>query len=160
MSLTNQNDQAETREVCVRQLDDLIGYNLRRASVFDLLGAVAALEAVNARPVAMSVLLSIIETPGISAAEICRALGMQRANIVPVLAELEQRGFFLRESDRSDQRVQRLFATVKGEEEGARWLALVAERENETFHRLTPAERRQLRSLLARIWQESGPKQG
>lgn len=160
MSLEKQKDEADASRECVSQLGDLLGYHLRRASLVDLLGATAALDTVNTRPVPMSVLLSIIEKPGISSAEICRTLGMQRANIVPILAELEQRGFFLRESDRSDQRIQRLFATVRGSEEGARWLALAAEHENKVFGRLTVEERADLRLMLAKIWQENGPGQG
>jgi len=42
----------------------------------------------------MSVLSVMIENPGITSAEICRMLGMQRANIVSILAELEARGLF------------------------------------------------------------------
>ena len=102
---TQPEQDPEDAKIC--RLQDLVGYHLRRASVFDLQGAVSALEPANTRPVPMSVLLSIIETPGISSAEICRALGMQRANIVPILAELEERGLFLREADESDQRIDR-----------------------------------------------------
>lgn len=142
------------------RLDELLGYHLRRASVFDLQGAVSALERANTRPVPMSVLLSIIETPGISSAEICRALGMQRANIVPILAELEERGLFLREVDESDQRIQRLFPTRRGETAAAEWLALVSEHERSMLRRLTVEEQTELRRLLAKIWQEDGPKQG
>lgn len=160
MSLEKQKDEAYASRECVTQLGDLLGYHLRRASVVDLVGAAAALETVNTRPVPMSVLLSIIEKPGISSAGICRALGMQRANIVPILADLEQRGLFLRESDRSDQRVQRLFATVRGSEEGARWLALAAEHENKSFGRLTVEERADLRRILAKLWQEDATRQG
>ena len=155
---TQPEQDPEDAKIC--RLQDLVGYHLRRASVFDLQGAVSALEPANTRPVPMSVLLSIIETPGISSVEICRALGMQRANIVPILAELEERGLFLREADESDQRIQRLFPTRRGEEAAAAWLALVSEHERSMLRRLTAEEQTELRRLLAKIWQEDGPKQG
>lgn len=138
------------------RLQDLIGYHLRRASVFDLNGAVAALEPSGLRTVPMSVLFAIVEQPGISAADICRALGIQRANIVSILADLERRGLFLRESDPADHRVQRLFPTRKGEEEAAQAIGLIAAHEDNMLARFTPGERDELRRLLAKLWQHDG----
>lgn len=138
------------------RLADLVGYHLRRASVFDLQGAVAALEPAGLRTVPMSVLFAIVEQPGISAAEICRALGIQRANIVSVLADLEKRGLFLREADPSDNRIQRLFPTRKGVEEATSAIALVAAHEEKMLSRLDAGERQELRRLLAKIWQQDG----
>lgn len=152
--------EAEATEAPIRRLEDLIGYHLRRASVFDLQGAAAALAPANTRTVPMSVLLSIVEAPGISSAAICRALGMQRANIVSILAELEERGLFLRETDAADQRIQRLFPSRRGQEDALRWLELIAEHERNMLCRLSRDEQNELRRLLAKIWQEDGPQQG
>ncbi|ARC38276.1 MarR family transcriptional regulator [Paracoccus yeei] len=137
-------------------LRDLIGYHLKRASAWDLHGANAALEAAGLRTVSMSVLLTITERPGVSAAEICRSLRMQRANIVAVLAELESRGLFLREADPEDNRVQRLFPTAKGREEAQRMLGLIRAHEDQMLAGLTLAERDELRRMLAIIWREDG----
>ncbi|REG45934.1 MarR family transcriptional regulator [Paracoccus versutus] len=139
-----------------RQLRDLVGYHLKRASALDLHGANAALEASGLRTVQMSVLLTITEQPGISSADICRVLRMQRANIVPVLADLESRGLFLRETDPNDSRIQRLFPTGKGRDEASHMLGLVATHEDRMLARLTPAERDDLRRMLALIWKEDG----
>ncbi|MFT3690995.1 MarR family winged helix-turn-helix transcriptional regulator [Paenirhodobacter sp.] len=138
------------------RLQDLIGYHLRRASVFDLQGAVAALEPAGLRTVPMSVLFAIVEQPGISAAEICRALGIQRANIAPILADLEKRGLFLREADPADNRVQRLFPTPTGAEQAAQAIARIAAHEETMLSRFTPGEREELRRLLAKLWQHDG----
>ena len=138
------------------QLRDLIGYHLKRASAWDLHGANAALEAAGLRTVSMSVLLTLTERPGVSAAEICRSLRMQRANIVAVLAELESRGLFLREADPEDNRVQRLFPTAKGREEAQRMLGLIRAHEDRMLAGLTLAERDELRRMLAIIWREDG----
>ncbi|WP_051013901.1 MarR family winged helix-turn-helix transcriptional regulator [Pararhodospirillum photometricum] len=134
-------------------LDDLVGYHLRRASIVDLQGASAALEAVRSRPVPFSVLSCIVERPGISAAEICRVLGMQRANIVSILAELEERGLFLREADSRDNRIQRLFPTRHGQDVAAQGIERVAQHEEVLLQHLSVEERHELRRLLAKIWQ-------
>ena len=139
-----------------RALRDLIGYHLKRASAWDLHNANAALEAAGVRTVPMSVLLTITEKPGISSAEICRILRMQRANIVPVLAELEARGLFLREADPDDNRIQRLFPTAKGREEAQRMLGLISAHEERMLAGLTMAERDELRRMLAIIWRDDG----
>ncbi|EKJ8518157.1 MarR family transcriptional regulator [Pseudomonas aeruginosa] len=154
MSLEMPQDDHVMADDPASRLEELVGYHLRRASVFDLQGAVSALEATNTRPVPLSVLVCIQETPGISSAEICRRLGMQRANIVSILANLEERGLFLRETDAADQRIQRLFPTRRGEAEAAHGLALLTEHERRLLHRLSAAEQKELRRLLAKIWQE------
>lgn len=140
--------QRETR----LQLRDLVGYHLKRASLFDLEGANAVLEPSGLRTVAMSVLLSIVEQPGISSAAICRALRLQRANIVPVLADLGRRALFSRETDPCDNRIQRLYPTAKGEEEALRMLGLIAEHEDRMLAGLTMQERKELCRMLAIIW--------
>lgn len=153
---TLRNSQESGGESPLR-LRDLMGYHLKRASAFDLHGANAALEAAGVRTVTMSVLLTIAEQPGVSSAEICRALRMQRANIVPILSELESRGLFLRETDPSDNRIQRLFPTTKGREEAQCMLGLIAAHEDRMLAALSLTERAELRRLLALIWKDDGP---
>ncbi|MFD1745507.1 MarR family winged helix-turn-helix transcriptional regulator [Rhizobium helianthi] len=135
------------------RLEDLIGYHLRRASIIDLQGASSVLDPLGTRLVPLSVLAKIIEHPGTTSAEICRMLGMQRANIVSILAELEGKSLVAREADPLDQRLQRLSATEAGMKAGQQWLSLLRQHEERVFARLSCAERDQLRDLLARIWQ-------
>ncbi|CDM57577.1 MULTISPECIES: MarR family winged helix-turn-helix transcriptional regulator [Rhizobium] len=130
----------------------LVGYHLRRASVFDLNGAVETLAQVDARPIGLSVLLCMVETPGLTSAEICRILGMQRANIVQFLADLEAKGLFTREAEATDQRVQRLFPTQAGKDAAADWLRRLNEHEDRMLERLNADERAELRRLLGKIW--------
>ncbi|MFK0166898.1 MarR family winged helix-turn-helix transcriptional regulator [Rhizobium sp. NPDC090279] len=139
-------------------LEHLAGYHLRRASVVDLQGATAALEGAGLRPVSLSVLCNIVEKPGVTAADICRVLGMQRANIVSVLADLEEKSLLLRETDESDQRIQRLYPTNLGGEMTARCLALLAEHEDRLLGRLDAGERSELRRLLSLVWQRPSPR--
>src|SRR5262245_31711887 len=88
------------------ELDGLVGYHLRRASFDAMARLTAALAEAGSRPVLFSVLSLIVEKPGITAAEICRQLAIQRANIVSILTELESLALFVREGNPEDQRVQ------------------------------------------------------
>jgi DNA-binding MarR family transcriptional regulator len=135
-------------------LDQLVGYHLRRASVHDLNGAVAALDEAGARPITMSVLLSIVEQPGSTSADICRMLGIKRANIVALLQQLEARDLFFRKDDPSDQRIQRLYPTETGLKTALDWLSRIQQHEEKTLRRLSKAEREELRRLLSLIWSE------
>jgi len=135
-------------------LESLIGYHVRRASLVDIAGVMASLAEANIRPVPLSVLAMIVEKPGVTAAEICRQLAIQRANIVPILADLESRGLFVREADPEDQRIQRLHATKAGRANYADWLARIQAHEEHLLRRLTAAERAILRELLEKIWRE------
>lgn len=147
---------SQTPSDSLPRLDDLIGYHLKRASFVDLAGATTALQTTGLRTVAMSVLLSIVERPGISSAAICRALNLQRANIVPLLTDLSRRELFRRESDPSDNRILRLYPTAKGLEEARRMLGRIAEHEERMLAGLTMHEREELRRMLATIWKKRG----
>ncbi|MBT9371752.1 MarR family winged helix-turn-helix transcriptional regulator [Rhizobium sp. CSW-27] len=145
----------------IRQtLSQLVGYHLRRASVYDMNGAVAALEPVDARPITMSVLTSIVEQPGRTSADICRMLAIKRANIVGLLQALEARGLFTRRDDPADQRLQRLYPTPEGVAAARQWLHLVQEHENRILSRLSLAERAELRRLLALVWADERAEEG
>ncbi|WP_137129092.1 MarR family transcriptional regulator [Rhizobium sp. FY34] len=135
-------------------LNLLVGYHLRRASVYDLNGAVAALELAGARPITLSVLLCIVESPGRTSADICRNLGIKRANIVALLQSLEAKGLFLRSNDPTDQRIQRLYPTKQGVQTAQEWLELIRTHEERTLKRLSQAERAELRRLLQMIWED------
>lgn len=139
------------------RLEDLLGYHLRRASMLDMNDFVTHFADVPLRPVPFSVLCVIGEQPGVTAAEICRQLQLQRANIVALLAEIEAGGLIERRADDGDQRIQRLALTATGRDSLAVWRRRVRQREERLFHRLTPAERAALRRLLAKVWQAGDP---
>jgi hypothetical protein len=73
-------------------LEDLIGYQLRRASLAFMDGMMRSLEVCELKPVEASVLLLIEANPGITQSEIGRALGIQRTNIAPWVAGFDRRG--------------------------------------------------------------------
>lgn len=159
MSKGSPKTKPEAKAASLNQLNDVIGYHLRRASMLDLKGVAKVLDPIGVRPVSLSVMRCIVERPGVSSAEICRKLSLQRANIVPLLAELEQRGLFLRETDPSDHRVQRLRATRKGEDEAEAWMKLVSVHEEKMLRGFSQEERAELRRLLAKLWRQDEPSE-
>lgn len=140
-------------EVTGAALEDLLGYHLRRASIRDLAGFASALGD-DIKSIPFAVLCMIDEAPGITAADICRAAGLQRANIAPMLAEFDARGLIERRPDREDHRIQRLHLSPAGAGSLAEWRARAAAQEARTFAALTAAERQTLLRLLARVWKQ------
>jgi DNA-binding MarR family transcriptional regulator len=95
-------------------LQDLIGYALRRAQgqvYADLNGALAR---ISLRPLQYTLLLMVAENPGASQSSVCEALGIQKANCVPTMSELERRGLIIRRKSAADARSYELHVTNKG----------------------------------------------
>ena len=72
-------------------LDQLLGYQLRRASVAMLADLGESLSELDLRVTESSVLMVIEANPDITQSEIGRVLGIQRANLVPLASQLERR---------------------------------------------------------------------
>jgi DNA-binding MarR family transcriptional regulator len=95
-------------------IEDLIGYALRRAQgvvYADLNGALAR---ISLRPLQFTLLLMVAENPGSSQSSVCEALGIQKANCVPTMGELERRGYIIRRKSAADARSYELHITHKG----------------------------------------------
>lgn len=142
-----------TNEAAGSMFSGLLGYHLRRAWVRSFADFARALGD-EIKPVPFTVLCLIGEAPGITAAEIGRQLQLQRANLAPMLADLDGRGLIERRPDREDHRVHRLHMSPHGSIALAGWQARVMAQEERTFAALTEDERDTLRSLLARIWKQ------
>lgn len=141
------------RAVEASSLEDLLGYHLRRASIRDIAGFAKAIGD-EVRMVSFTVLCLIDEAPGITAAEIGRQVKLQRANLAPMMAELDARGLIDRRPDRQDHRIQRLHLSPLGATTLAGWRARIVAQEEETFGALSQSERATLRRLLAKVWKD------
>jgi DNA-binding MarR family transcriptional regulator len=139
-------DAAETA------LDAQIGYNLRRASALALNHFAVEMADAALRPVTYGMLALIDERPGISAAELCRLLGMKSANMTPLLAELEERGLVERDDHAQDKRVRVLALTKAARDAMPGWRQQVRRHEDRFLHKLTSKERATLLRLLRLIW--------
>lgn len=139
------------RPVRFGPLNDYIGYWLRRAQVWAMTGVVETMKEVDLRPTQFSVLILINENPGIRQTEVCAALGLQKANFVPLLNELERRGLAVRKVGAQDRRSSALHLTSQGEELLQRANQLHAQWEGQIAARLGARGQEQLRELLQKL---------
>lgn len=103
-----------TGAVDLGPLPDLIGYALRRAqlAVFQDFSRTNEAEAI--RPAQFSVLKVLQRNPGLRQSQVSGALGIKRANFVPMLDELQDRGLIERRAVPADKRAKGLFLTDAG----------------------------------------------
>jgi DNA-binding MarR family transcriptional regulator len=133
----------------VNPLDALLGYQLRRASVRmmgDLGRRIATFELKVAEA---SILVLIHANPGITQSALCRELGIQRANMAPIIAKLAARGLLDRRA--VDGRSQALALTPDGAELADRLGLMMAEHERECARRIDQEKQVALRAALQLI---------
>jgi DNA-binding MarR family transcriptional regulator len=92
-----------------------LGFSLRRAQLSAYKDYWRFMDSLNLRPAQFSVLLLIRENPGFSQSTIGQILGIQRANFVSLLDELEKRGWVERRRSQKDRRSFALHLTKQGE---------------------------------------------
>jgi DNA-binding MarR family transcriptional regulator len=132
-------------------LDDLMGYNLRRAHGVQKQRFATVFGPLGIRPVTLSVLGAIYETTGIKQAELGKQLNIKRANMVPVMTELEERGFIARRLSESDRRAQVVTLTPAGRKFTRKLLGLHKRLEEDLARALGARERDQLLLLLKKF---------
>ena len=96
-------------------LQDLLGYRLRRAQLTVFQDFLTVMKAFDLRPAQFSVLAIIEANPGLKQSRVSEALGINRANFVALLDELEQRKLARRAPAPDDRRSNALYLTPKGE---------------------------------------------
>ncbi len=106
------NASAET--IDLGHLPDLLGYALRQAQLAVFRDFLRAFSRFDIRPVQYGVLAVIEQNPGLKQQQVCLAIGIRRANFVPLLDDLEHRGLARRALSAHDQRASALFLTEKG----------------------------------------------
>jgi DNA-binding MarR family transcriptional regulator len=148
-----QHRSGRGRDAVVRTapLRELIGYALRRAqgAVYaDLNDSLARLEL---RPLQYTLLLVVAENPGVSQSGVCDALGIQKANGVPSMSELERRGFIIRRKSSTDARSYELHVTAKGRRILQRAGEVQSAHESRLIERIGVEGREQLLSLLGKL---------
>lgn len=132
-------------------LDDLMGYNLRRAHGVQKQRFATVFEPLGIRPVTLSVLGTIYEKPSITQADLGKQLNIKRANMAPVMAELEGRGLITRRTCDSDRRAQVVALTPAGLKFTLQLLDLHRRLEDDLARALGRRERDQLLQLLKRF---------
>lgn len=112
--LAEEAEPVPQKQVSFGPLTGYLGYALRRAQMAAVAEFLEAFKDIDLRPTQLAVLIIIHENPGVRQTEVCDALGIQKANFVPLLNELERRGLALRKSVAGDRRSSALHLTPLG----------------------------------------------
>lgn len=135
-------------------LRKLIGFHLRLATarmMDDLRPTLAEFEL---RPVLYTIMELVRANPGIIQMTVGAELGIQRANLVPLINQLTNREIIRRTVPKHDKRAFSLFLTASGERLHQRVTEAVLAHEERVFGSLSVKEREQLIALLDRIGAE------
>lgn len=138
-------------ELDTRLLDDLVGYDVRRASLTMTAAFGRHLAGLGLGPVLFTILLLISANPGVRASQLCAQLDLHSSNLVGMIKQLAERGLIERRPHPGDIRARGLHLTEAGQAltGQARELALQADLEG--TRGLDAQERRTLAALLRRI---------
>jgi DNA-binding MarR family transcriptional regulator len=128
-----------------------MGYNLRRAHGVQKARFAAVLGPLGIRPVTLSVLGTMYDNPGITQADLGKKLNIKRANMAPVMAELQGRGLIARRQSDSDRRAHVVSLTPAGLKFTRQVLNLHKRLEDDLVKALGLRERDQLLHLLKRF---------
>lgn len=104
-------------------LESRLGYQLRRASAVMMADLGRELSDLDLRPAEVTTLLVIAENPHCSQTEVGQALAIKRANMVPIISRLMERG--LVERRRLDGRSHALTLTDEGQQTAAEAVARI-----------------------------------
>ncbi len=132
-------------------LENLLGYNLRRAHGVQKQRFKAVFEPLGIRPVTLSLLGTVYDEPGITQTELGLRLHIKRANMVPLLTELEARGLIVRRPSDSDRRAQVVTLTAAGKKQTAKLLEMHARLESDLVQNLGAEASAQLLELLTKF---------
>ena len=132
-------------------LQESIGYALRRAQGAVYADLNDALARISLRPLQFTLLVMVAENPGASQSGVCEALGIQKANCVPTMSELERRGLIIRRKSASDARSYELHITNKGKRILQRAGELQSLHEQRLIERIGLDGRDQLLRLLGKL---------
>jgi DNA-binding MarR family transcriptional regulator len=144
--------EAAPGPIDTRYLEGLIGYNARRAALTVIAVFLERMKPYGLRPVEFSTLSLITHNPGVTARQLCHALGVLPPNMVGLINGLEQRALIERRPHPSDRRAQGLHLSAQGQAMMLAAERTAAELEQDAAHRLSAAEQKTLMGLLQKIY--------
>ncbi len=137
-------------------LEELIGYNLKRAYVIVQADFRAALGKDGLAPRVFSALSLVVQFPNTTQSELARMLDIERSGLVAIVDELERRSYLARTAVPGDRRVQALVPTSVGLHAYAEIIAKVRAHERRLFSGMTMSERQSLLDLLRKFRELEG----
>ena len=139
--------------------ETLVGYNLRRAYAALLQHFNAYFSPFDIRPVQFTLLGHLYNNPDASQSQVGKVLDVQRANLVTLLDELEQRGLLRREPSRDDKRSRVLNLTAEGKQLTEQLLEINEKSVRDIDQVIDKEDRMRLIELLQAVRQlRSGPR--
>ncbi len=136
-------------------LPNLMGFMMRQAQSMIYQDFHQSMSDPNIRPPQFSILEVVNRNPGIRPSDVSAALGISRANLVPLLAELETLAWVQRKGDKTDGRAQVLHLTKSGAVQLEKLHKIVLPHEDRLAERLGPVGRDILLKLLRTLVAES-----
>lgn len=130
-------------------LENLVGFQLRQTSLAITSDLTDRLTALSLTLVSLSVLLIIEANPGVTQSDLCRQLGVKRANMTPLAYQFGERGLIARQP--ADGRSQGLHLTTAGHDLAAAARRIVAANEATFLAGLTSDQQAELRDALASL---------
>jgi DNA-binding MarR family transcriptional regulator len=130
------------------ELNDHIGYFLRRLQVAVFSNFIRTLAPLDVRPAQYSVLVLIDANPGRSQSAVGQALNIERARLARMLHELEGRRWIERRAAPDDRRSHSLFVTETGVKALQRIRSLAARHEERMVELIGRDRRLRLLDLL------------
>jgi DNA-binding MarR family transcriptional regulator len=150
-SRANDATRAADDDVQTEFLSSVCGYNLHRATYRFATDFLRALANTSMRPVLVSILSVVDENPGISQGAVGVKLGIARANIAPLMSELQTLKLLERTRHKSDRRVFAIRLTSEGERVLGECKARIRAHENRMLRNLSDSERQMLIAVLNKI---------
>ena len=149
---TSPQSDAASNGVQLGYLDGLLGYMLRRAQLAVFQDFIVKMKDFGLRPAQFSVLAIIQANPGLKQSRVSEALGINRANFVALLDELEKRKLARRAPAEGDRRSNALYLTPQGEAFlNDAFRHLQAQHESRLDGVLGMADKQRLLTLLGRL---------
>lgn len=145
------SDQTSFDQENVSDLEEFVGYNLKRAYVIVQNDFRRALGEGGLGPRVFSALSLVVQFPNVTQSGLARMLGIERSGLVAIVDELEERGFLARTNVPGDRRVHALVATSEGRAAYAQALDLVRDHEASLLSDLSDIERATLLEILRKI---------
>lgn len=144
----NAASSARMEKLALGQLNNHLGYFLRRLQVWVFQDFIQMLGTMKVRPAQYSVLLIIEANPGRSQVAIGQTLGIERARLARLLHELERRKWISRRASGSDARKHSLHLTADGEKSLAKIKSLAKQHEAQLAEHVGLKRHMQLLDLL------------
>ncbi|HEX8485354.1 MarR family winged helix-turn-helix transcriptional regulator [Sphingomonas sp.] len=132
-------------------LTTLSGFAVRCMHQYLVAGLASVVEQEGLKPHQFTALSLIVDNPGISQRDVAQALTIKPSNMVPLIDELELRGFVKRNAAATNRRSYALTASRDGRRFRDRALAVIAGHEENLLRFLNDDERAFLAGLTQRL---------